>query len=539
MSQSPVSYNIGLRTDVGQQRSLNEDAAETFDLPGADAAFVVCDGMGGLRAGDIASREAVRVVRETLQERFAAAASGTQADPFAALGEAFRRANDAVNNLHSGEDATVTAEIPGAGNSPSRRQAEEGGTTGLMGTTCVAGIVRGQTLFLAHAGDSRAYLLRSGQLAPITNDHSFVAERVRAGDMTESEARISKFRNMITRAIGIDTTVEPEMRREPLAPGDTVLVCSDGLTTMLEDQDIAALLNGPQGIRTAPEKAASVLVDAANKKGGSDNITVLLLKVQGDMSNHTQSGKVLDMDDPSPRRQRREPRGRSGSPLPWLLLGALLLAALTAIALFAVPGARRGAMALLSSGGTDGSLTVTNGGSNAKTSGGPGRSDFTKLIYSQPQLFSNFQARGDLLSYSPGEGLYFVAPASGKVACLSRTGEVLRTVEQLEIVDSTKTTTSPTRVFMTSDMQGNVYISYTKRRTIEKKDASGRLLARLSGFVQPEAIAVDEDGNLYVVDFNQVKILRAKTGTPPAAKPSAAPASSGSSSPKPRATAGA
>ncbi len=513
---------------MGQQRSHNEDAAATFALPGTDAAFVVCDGMGGLRAGDIASNEAVRVVQEVLQERFGGGDDGTQPDPFSALADAFRRANDSVNALHKGEDTRVTADIPGGGGgsaaSPLRRQAEEGGSTGLMGTTCVAGMVRGQTLFLAHAGDSRAYLLRGGTLIPLTADHSFVAERVRAGDMTEAEARVSKFRNMITRAIGIDPVVEPEMRREPLSPGDTVLVCSDGLTTMLEDKDIAALMNSPQVARATPDKGASVLVDAANKKGGSDNITVLLLRVQGDMGNTTTS--TISTSSGSSGTTGSASSRRGPAPLVWILLGALLLAALVALALFVIPGAREKTAALLT-----GEATAPKTGTSS--GGGGRRTDFTKLVYEQPQLFTKFLARGDLLTYTPGEGLYFVAASSGKMACLTRTGEALQPVEQLELAESTRGPIPATRTFITSDMQGNVYLSYTKRRVIEKKGTDGRLLARLSGFEQPEAIAVDEDGNLYVVDFNQIKVLRAKVGK---ATPPAAPASP---SPKPGATAGA
>lgn len=532
-------YSLGLRTDTGQQRTLNEDSAETFDLPGMDAAFVVCDGMGGLRAGDLASREAVRVVREALTETFSAAKGGTSPELLAALAEALRRANDAVNALHSGggegDDPTIPLAGSGEG-SPLRRQAAETGAGALMGTTCVAGLVRNQTLYLAHAGDSRAYLWRGGQLTRLTEDHSFVAERVRAGDMTEAEAKVSKFRNMITRAIGIDADVEPELRREPLAPGDLVLVCSDGLTTMVEDKEIAGLLGSQQTMRAAPERIAEILVDAANKRGGADNITVLIVRVQGDPGGNMASASprgsvtsgVVDIDAPE--------RNRHISPIAWLLLGAAVLAALTALVLYLLPGARQGALSLLGGSSAVGAGPALAGGkTGGRTVITPLTADFTRIVYSQPEPFTKFLARGDLLSYSPGEGLYFVAAASGKVACLTRTGEVLRSVESLEMAESERTPATPTSIFMTSDLQGNVYFSYTKRRVVEKKGTDGRLLARLSGFEKPEAIAVDEDGNLYVVDFNQIKILRARVASrggasrsggskPPAAKPTAAPA---------------
>jgi PPM family protein phosphatase len=480
-----MNYTIGLKTDTGQQRSHNEDAGEILDLPGVDVAFVVCDGMGGLRSGEVASQETVRIVRETLHEFFA---SGVP-DPYKALGEAFRRANDHVNALNRAEKL---AESGNSRETPTRR--EEGVSQAVMGTTCVAGIVMEDILYLAHAGDSRAYRWRRGHLAPLTEDHSFVAERVKAGDMTEAQARVSKFRNMITQAIGIAETVEPTFLREPMEPGDVIMACSDGLTTMMEDPEIVAVMNAPAFLKAAPERAAGVLVDAANKKGGHDNITVLLVRVESE--GREKQPIVLDMDAPKPVKQT--------SPLLWMLIGVLLLAAVIALILF-VPSMREQVLSLLNTKDTPTIKSATPGSSTRRT-----KRDFNTLSYDPPVRFADYLARGDVLTYAPGVGLYFVAETSGKVALLSKEGRALRSVEALEIMDSRLDTIPSTRVFVTSDPQGNVYLSYTKRKVVEKKGADGTLLATIKGFLRPEAIAVDDDGNIYVVDYNEIKISRAR-----------------------------
>jgi len=228
---SNLHWTIAARTDTGRQRSANEDAYAVLDMERqglhGEAAFVVADGMGGMHAGDVASREAVRVVAQTLGRLLA----DPQADPRAALDEALRGANRAVHALaaapppaeddtpmdrrgvRGGEPAAADAPPPGASDAP-----------GVMGTTCVAGVVKDGALYLAHVGDSRAYLFRAGRLSRLTRDHSFVEERVLAGVMTEEQARRSRFRNVITRAVGIEPEVEPEIKQESLEPGDTVLV---------------------------------------------------------------------------------------------------------------------------------------------------------------------------------------------------------------------------------------------------------------------------------------------------------------------------
>jgi protein phosphatase len=487
-----AAFDTGFKSDVGQQRTVNEDAGAVFDLPGMDAAFVICDGMGGLRAGDVAANEAVRVVRETLAEQFH---EGTE-DPQQALAEAIRRANDAVNARNQEH---IAAALAAAGTSEEAQPANIGAvdSQGLMGSTCVVGVVKDHMCFLAHAGDSRAYLLRQGRLTRLTEDHSFVAERVRAGDMTEAEARVSRFRNIVTRALGIGDTVDPAFHEEPIRPGDLVIACSDGLTTMVDDAEIANLLNTPGLRRGSAERVAAALVDAANQQGGSDNITVVVLRAPGVSPEEAnvikETPQVLDIDA---LRARRQP-----SPYLMMLVGAALAALLLLLLFLLVPALRQ-------RGSTVEGTAV--GGLNA---GGPHAAvDYAHLIYDRPVRFAEFLARGDLLAYSRDAGLYFVAFSSGKVALLSRTGVMVnrKSIENLEIADASTSAIPSTRVFMAADPQGNVYFSYTKRKVIEKKGMDGRLLVTITGFERPEAVAVDEDGNIYVVDFNEIKICRAR-----------------------------
>ena len=151
-----------------------------------------------------------------------------------------------------------------------------------MGTTCVAAVVQGETLSVAHAGDSRAYLLRDGALERLTDDHSYVAEQVRAGAISEESAQRSRFRNVITRAVGIEPTITPDVSQRPVLPGDTLLLCTDGLTNMVPEDQIARTLQQAP----SPQAAAERLIQLANRNGGKDNITAVVARLE--VSNRTQ-----------------------------------------------------------------------------------------------------------------------------------------------------------------------------------------------------------------------------------------------------------
>jgi len=236
--------------DVGRVRDSNEDQ---FLVDADTGLYAVADGMGGHAAGEIASEIAVSSLGEFARR---AAALGKSPDREAArnfLEQAVVEANRRIC------DSIV--------DHPDRRG---------MGTTMVAALVVGDTAFIGHVGDSRAYLLRDDQLRLLTEDHSWVNEQVRLGVLSTSEAHRHPMRNVVTRALGSRLEVLPEVREERLTRGDALLLCSDGLNVMLTDDAIRRAL-APH--RTNPEAACRALVDAANAEGGEDNTTVVVVAV--------------------------------------------------------------------------------------------------------------------------------------------------------------------------------------------------------------------------------------------------------------------
>jgi protein phosphatase len=234
-------------TDVGLRRRGNEDS---FLADASRSLFVVADGMGGHAAGEVASRLAVDVIAAALAEESA------EPDPGVRLASAFALANQKVL------DAT-------------REQKKFRG----MATTVVAALVEGATVHLAHAGDSRAYLWHGQVLSQLTRDHSWVEERVGTGDLTAEEALKHPLRMMVTRAVGGRPELQAEVQQHPLAAGDLLLLCSDGLTGMVPDRVIAAILDEHADDL---DTAARRLVDEANTRGGADNITVVLVACRED-----------------------------------------------------------------------------------------------------------------------------------------------------------------------------------------------------------------------------------------------------------------
>lgn len=514
-------YTVGFKIDIGRQRSTNEDAGAVFDASGCDVAFVVCDGMGGMAAGEVAAAEAVRVVQETIVARFAESSP----EPMIVLREAFVRANDVVNAKNAVE-RTVRRAAAQENDIESDREDSGEDARALMGTTCVAGVIRAGELFLGHAGDSRAYLWRSGRLMRLTDDHSFVGERVKAGDMTEAEAKKSRFRNIVTRAIGIDEKVEPELRQQPLEPGDLLLVCTDGLTTMADDSEIAGMLYAPSLRNAPPNRIADVLVDAANRRGGNDNISVLTVRVAGDEKEREGVGEtgVESGRSIASRRDTNFDKVASVdiSKLIPALVGAGAMLALLLLAFALVPS-----LSAFLPGNSGKSPTLANGSTNSVI-------DFSHLKYDKPVSFGNVLARGEMLSYVPGIGLYCVGGASGHVSVLDTNGKPQKPVENIGIVERELDEAIPsTRAYMTADMQGNVYLSFPRRKVIVKKSPDGVTLTILDGFDRPEAMAVDEKGNLFVVDLNQIKVCRAITAatTPAATGASSSPSPVASATP--------
>jgi protein phosphatase len=226
-------------TDTGRQRRANEDS-----LLARSPLFVVADGMGGAQAGEVASRIAVESFGHGLDDA---------SQPESALATLALAANSRIHEL-------------------SHSDAEHAG----MGTTLTAVYVGDEEVAIAHVGDSRAYCLRDGELLRLTDDHSLVDELMRQGRLTPEEAVEHPQRSVITRALGPEGTVEVDTRTFRARPGDVYLLCSDGLTTMLAEEEIADVLRSHPRLRDAGE----ALIAAANEAGGRDNITVVLLRLE-------------------------------------------------------------------------------------------------------------------------------------------------------------------------------------------------------------------------------------------------------------------
>lgn len=235
------TITLAAKTDVGLVRQNNEDSFVALggekSPPGLDALLVVADGMGGHAAGEVASRMAVEGVVRMMDVD----------------GTSYWKLLEEVNReIHqAGEDSDKAG----------------------MGTTCTVAAISGGTLYLAHVGDSRAYLFRDGALHQLTKDHSWVEHAVTQG-MSQDEAKTHPNRHVITRALGLEPQVTVENQQMPLSDGDLILVCSDGLHGLVEDEEIASVLtnNGPEG-------ACEALVEVAKGYGGDDNITVAVARV--------------------------------------------------------------------------------------------------------------------------------------------------------------------------------------------------------------------------------------------------------------------
>ncbi|MCI8771159.1 MAG: Stp1/IreP family PP2C-type Ser/Thr phosphatase [Lachnospiraceae bacterium] len=234
------------KTDVGNKRSMNQD----FFYCNENAVgsfrnlFIVADGMGGHKAGDHASKLCVESMVDSVRE-------SSHKTPVTIFEEAVDIAN---NRIYSA--AKENAEFEG------------------MGTTMVACTLCGETMYVANIGDSRLYLLRDG-ISQITDDHSLVEELVKQGNITESEARVHPQKNIITRALGTDGQVNADFFEVTVQKGDIVLLCSDGLSNMLDDEDMEYIIRHGDTL----EEAGNVLVAKANQSGGDDNITVVLVRI--------------------------------------------------------------------------------------------------------------------------------------------------------------------------------------------------------------------------------------------------------------------
>jgi protein phosphatase len=252
----------------GRVRHANQDACAALPEHGV---FVVCDGMGGAAGGEIASHLASDAFLHALTQPAPRAHRRIPADP------APHSLESAAGPYPARHPHTRLAEAVHAANNAVFRHSRKSPRLHGMGTTLVALLLddAAQTLWLVHVGDSRCYRLRRGVLHQLTRDHSLVEEQVGAGLLSRIQAVASPFRNIITRAVGTQPAVEPEIASHPTQSGDLYLLASDGLTRELDDAEILAILARTAGL--ALDAACQALVDAANAHGGRDNVTVLLV----------------------------------------------------------------------------------------------------------------------------------------------------------------------------------------------------------------------------------------------------------------------
>jgi protein phosphatase len=247
-----MSLEFFSATDTGRARNNNEDSIAVQEAAGL---VVLADGMGGYNAGEVASGMATSFIKTELG-RWLQEASGNASDTDV------RRAMDiCVDNANRAIFNAANSNPQYAG----------------MGTTLVVGAFRDGRLLMGHVGDSRGYRFRGGRLVQITHDHSLLQEQIDSGLITPEQAAFSTNKNLVTRAVGVEDTVLLETHLHDIMPGDIYLLCSDGLSDMLDDESIAQVLQGHDSL----EEGGAALIDAANDAGGKDNIAVVLVRVRG------------------------------------------------------------------------------------------------------------------------------------------------------------------------------------------------------------------------------------------------------------------
>jgi serine/threonine protein phosphatase PrpC len=247
------TLDVAQRTDIGRRRANNEDnlisvvPEDSQLLQAKGALFVVSDGMGGHAHGEIASELAVQNVKDYYYQDH-------QNDIPTALQEAIKQANIPIYQANEAEIARGASNLG-------------------MGATCVAAVLHNQMLYAANVGDSRVYVLRAGQLRQVTRDHSLVARLVESGEITPAEARTHAKRNMIYRSLG-QSEVEVDLFTEPVQEGDTLILCTDGLCGVIEDEDLRTIVE-----QYNPTESVQHLIARANEEGGPDNVTAIVVRV--------------------------------------------------------------------------------------------------------------------------------------------------------------------------------------------------------------------------------------------------------------------
>jgi serine/threonine protein phosphatase PrpC len=256
--------NVAQHSDIGRERKVNEDSMVSIVpedpqvMAKKGALFVVADGMGGYTMGDVASEMAVNVVRDAYY-------ADENDDVNTSLLQAMQQANAIIYQASQSQEPL-----------PEKDK--------IMGTTCVAAVLRGDTVYVANVGDSRAYIVRGDQVIQISQDHSLVAEQVRAGLLTPEQAREHPERNKIYRCFGDKADVEVDLFAEPVQEGDLLVLCTDGLSGLVDDEELRDIVQ-----QLGPQESAYHLVERANEHGGPDNITAIVVRISLEESKEPQA----------------------------------------------------------------------------------------------------------------------------------------------------------------------------------------------------------------------------------------------------------
>ncbi len=238
----------GIRTDRGLKRQLNEDNCNVLvGYPGVPTCFVIADGMGGHKCGEVASKQAVDSVCNLLLK-----ADWEKQDISEMLRDIITSVNDEIYNFSLLDEATQG-----------------------MGTTLIISVLKNRKLYIGHVGDSRVYIIRDNLIEKVTWDHSFIEELVKNGSITKDEAVNHPNKNMITRAVGYELGLQVDTYEVDIKENDIILLCTDGLTNMLSEEEILDIITSDD----EPQNVCDTLIQNANNRGGEDNITVIVGKI--------------------------------------------------------------------------------------------------------------------------------------------------------------------------------------------------------------------------------------------------------------------
>jgi serine/threonine protein phosphatase PrpC len=452
------TVRCALMTDIGRVRVANQDCGgilQSEELAGRlDAVLAVADGMGGHGGSDIASRVAVETVLRVVRDSLPALPCPPDDGHLEALAvSGIRQANETV-----WREASRSPELRG------------------IGTTCVVALIAGDRAVVGHVGDSRAYRLRAGRLERVTEDHSLVGEYVRAGELSEREARTSRFRNVLTRAVGIEQDVAVEARTLDVLEGDRLLLCTDGLTAALGDSQIEAILSQAADATIACRE----LVRAANAAGGPDNITVAVAE------------RGTPLFGPHSARQTSVPARARRAALPrWRLIAGLLgiaLAVWLAVWLVRRPPGREPPPA------------------------SPSRPPASSVVTSVQVVHGPLRALSQvLLDAAP-----LAVSATGDVYAVTRAGRAVRLPANggtpVDMGFPTRPKPASGAMMWAADPWGHLYVVSRTDRCVYRYARSGTRVGVIGRgeLKAPDSIAVDHDGNLYVIDAGILKVAPAR-----------------------------